>query len=508
MKVSLSGRSVFLFFAALCMAFLMTAIPSHAYIDRGSVEIGSPGTSVLSVGDSVSMSISPYEEDHYKGCQMEECPRICGEKDCIVYVNGQMECTCSGTDMVTYYAEVDASSSDPSVATAEYDDQGSVVITAISPGSARISVSAFFREYSSATRTVKITVEEPSNAGDTDSGHSGNGGNDPGTSGNNSSGNDPGASGNNGSGNDPGASGNDGSDKTPGTSEGKTSDGTETTGGNNSEQTHKIILTAPEESHTILSCEKTEAAEGEAVMIRASALEGYRLNGILVTDVQGNRIATKGVGGIYEFTMPASEVKVSADVSEIKPEVKKDFPFTDVAADRWSRASIEFVYNRDLFNGTEATLFSPEMTMTRGMLVTVLYRLDGNPEVLGNSEFTDVAEDAYYARAVKWASDHEIVLGVGDGLFAPNEIITREQLVTIMYRYAKYKGYNTNFTGILQDFSEDNRQISSYAETPFKWAVSRGIVTGVSPTSLAPQGSATREQVAAIVMRFVQKFVN
>lgn len=272
-------------------------------------------------------------------------------------------------------------------------------------------------------------------------------------------------------------------------------------------QMYSIELASPEDCHAILSGDKSAAAEGEVIMIRATASNGYRLNGILVTDEQEKTIPTKGVGGIYEFTMPAGAVKVSADVSEVVPDVQKIFPFSDVPEDRWSRSSVEFVYNRDLFNGTEETLFSPEMNLNRGMLVTVLYRLDGNPEVSGESVFTDVESDAYYAKAVKWAFDHEIVLGMEEGIFAPKNMITREQLVTIMYRYAKFKGYNINFTGILQDYSDDNRMISSYAETPFKWAVSRGIVNGVTKTSLDPQGNATREQVAAIVMRFVQKFV-
>ena len=449
MNLSRSLRLICLTVAAVCAVSIAAALTASAYIDRGSVRISDPGTLTLKVGESTQMTVTPAEEAHYPGCQMAECPKVCGEKDCIVMVNGQMECTCKGTEPVTYKAVVDPHSSDSSVATVEYDDKGSVVISAVGEGTAQISVCADFREYQTASKTVVMTVEGKADGEITT---------------------DP-------------------------------VDGPDT-------EMYSVSLTPEEEGHALLTANKKEAKEGDPVMITATASSGYKLQGIKVTDEKEEVIKTKGSGGIYEFTMPASNVTVTPVVSEIQVIEPKEFPFTDVAEDKWSRNAVEFVFNRQLFNGTSETLFSPELTMTRGMLVTVLYRLDGSPDISGDLPFKDVAPGAYYANPVLWASDKGIVKGIDEETFDPEAMISREQMVTIMYRYTEFKGYSTEIKGTLQDYSDDNRLISSYALTPFKWAVTRGIITGVSPTSLAPQGSATREQVAAVMMRFVNKFAD
>ena len=137
--------------AALAMLFaasmfLMSAVPSFAYINRGNVVIGDPGSTELKVGESTTMSITPFEEQHLPGCGMADCPTVCGEKNCITYINGQMECTCQGTELQTYYATVSPHSSDESVATISYDGKGNCVITAVGAGTCQISVCADLRE--------------------------------------------------------------------------------------------------------------------------------------------------------------------------------------------------------------------------------------------------------------------------------------------------------------------------------------------------------------------------
>ncbi len=151
-------RCAALVFAAL-MVLSLTGVVSMAYIDRGSVSISGKSAYELSVGEDVSLSVSPFEEEHYPGCGMADCPQICGEKECIVTINGQKECTCNGTDLTTYYADVELSSTDSSVASVSYNDKtGVVTITAKKAGTASISIDAAFREYRAASKRVAVTV--------------------------------------------------------------------------------------------------------------------------------------------------------------------------------------------------------------------------------------------------------------------------------------------------------------------------------------------------------------
>lgn len=153
--------------------------------------------------------------------------------------------------------------------------------------------------------------------------------------------------------------------------------------------------------------------------------------------------------------------------------------------------------------GTSSTTFSPDATTTRGMIVTILYRLEGTPAVSSASGFTDVADGQYYTNAVAWAAANNIVGGYGNGLFGPNDTITREQMAAILYRYAQYKGYDVTASTDLSGYS-DAAQVSSYALAALQWANAEGLVNGTSDTTLTPGGSATRAQVAVILMRFCE----
>ncbi len=178
-------------------------------------------------------------------------------------------------------------------------------------------------------------------------------------------------------------------------------------------------------------------------------------------------------------------------------------PFKDVSEDDWYYEAVEFAVTNGLFTGTSDTTFSPDMPMTRAMLVTVLYRLEGDPAVTGINSFTDAADGQWYTNAVLWASGNSIVAGYGDGRFGINDKVTREQLATILYRYAKYKGYDVSASASLSGYA-DAGNIRDWASRAIKWAVAEGLITGVTSAALDPSGSATRAQVATIFMRFVE----
>ena len=181
-------------------------------------------------------------------------------------------------------------------------------------------------------------------------------------------------------------------------------------------------------------------------------------------------------------------------------------PFIDVSEDDWFYEAVKYVVQKGLFNGTTETTFSPYKTMSRGMLVTVLYRLDGSPEVSGTNPYTDVAAGMYYVDPIIWATQAGIISGYGDGIFKPDNAVTREQMVTILYNYAKYKGYDVSLVKGLDQFT-DSGTVGSYAVRAMQWAVANGIITGTSDTTLSPKGASTRAQVAVVLMRFDESVV-
>lgn len=176
--------------------------------------------------------------------------------------------------------------------------------------------------------------------------------------------------------------------------------------------------------------------------------------------------------------------------------------FTDIP-DTWAKEGICFVIEHGLMQGVSEHQFAPKLAMSRAMLVTVLYRLAGTPTATGESRFSDVTEADYFADAVIWAAENGIVCGVSDTKFAPNAPVTREQTVTLLYRYAVLQGMDVEKTASFSGFA-DAGAISAYARTPMAWAVANGILYGTSSTTLSPQASARREQIAAILMRFVK----
>lgn len=174
-------------------------------------------------------------------------------------------------------------------------------------------------------------------------------------------------------------------------------------------------------------------------------------------------------------------------------------PFTDIAS-HWGKDSIKWSYEKGLFGGVSATQFAPDNKMNRAMLSTVLYRLEGEPSVSGSAPFSDVVSGQYYADAVAWASNKGVVTGTGNGRFAPNQNISREQLATMLYRYAGLTGETKN-TGDLSIFA-DQSKISSWAKDAVKWAVGEGYLTGKGNGILDPRGQASRAEVSTILQRY------
>ena len=158
-------------------------------------------------------------------------------------------------------------------------------------------------------------------------------------------------------------------------------------------------------------------------------------------------------------------------------------------------------------SGGGDTTFEPDTPMSRAMLVTVLWRMDGDPIVNSANIFTDVADDAWYADAVLWANTNGIVSGYGEGLFGPNDNITREQMAAILYRYAEFKGYDVSEIDNLEAYI-DVDYVSDWALAGMEWAVGEKLITGMTATTLVPQGNATRAQVASILMRFILNVVD
>lgn len=178
-------------------------------------------------------------------------------------------------------------------------------------------------------------------------------------------------------------------------------------------------------------------------------------------------------------------------------------PFTDVPAGSWYAEYVDYVYEHGLMSGTSDTTFNPNSTMTRAMLVTVMYRLAGEPECAVKTPFTDVSKGKWYTNAVNWAYENKVIEGVSDTRFAPGSRITREQMVTILFRYCKMIGLNCQGFSDFHSY-DDAGDVSAYAERAFGWALNNGVVKGTSKTTLAPKNSSTRAQCAAVLQRYVE----
>ena len=244
-----------------------------------------------------------------------------------------------------------------------------------------------------------------------------------------------------------------------------------------------INITQP--SNGTVSTNLSNASAGATITVTATPNSGYEL---AYVTVNGEKI------GGNTFTMPDEAVTVSAVF------VPATGGFADVVPGAWYYDAVSYVYAHGLMDGVSATQFAPDANMTRAMLVTILWRVDGQPVVNYLLPFTDVPGDTWYTEAVRWAASEGIVSGVSASEFAPNAEITREQLAAILWRYAG----EPEAGGGLSAFA-DAAQVSAYAVNAMSWCVEQGIITGTTETTLAPQGTATRAQCATMLMRFMER---
>ena len=246
----------------------------------------------------------------------------------------------------------------------------------------------------------------------------------------------------------------------------------------------------------------TAAKAGATVTLTATPDEGYALSTLTVTDRFGDAVkVTENADGTYTFTMPNGQVTVKATFVETEEPVAE--PFVDVAEGDWFYDAVVYAYQNELMDGVGGNRFAPNSETTRAQLVTILYRLEGQPAVSGDLPFTDVETGIWYTDAILWAAQNNIVNGVSDTEFAPGDEITRQQLVTILYRYAEAKGYDVSASADLSGYP-DAGQVQDYAQPAMAWAVAENIIQGMEDGTLKPAGNASRAQIATILMRFCE----
>ena len=248
-----------------------------------------------------------------------------------------------------------------------------------------------------------------------------------------------------------------------------------------------------------VTVDKSYASAGDKVTITVTPGRNGSVQRITVTDEDGQRLKlTENRDGTYSFTMPNGAANVYARFSG------SGLPFADVPSGSWYYDDVAYVYDTGLMTGLTATAFGPNLSTTRGMIVTILWRMENEPAAKHGCPFADVRRGSYYEQAIAWASENGIVTGFDASTFAPDRAITREQLAAILFRFAAYRGMDAvTLRETLSSF-QDQAAISVYAVSALNWAVGEGLMQGTGD-KLEPTGNATRAQVAAMLRRFIQR---
>lgn len=197
---------------------------------------------------------------------------------------------------------------------------------------------------------------------------------------------------------------------------------------------------------------------------------------------------------------PAQSAGIGVEAETVADE--KPFPFTDIPANHWARTAVNYLYQRGIVSGVSSTKYGANTNVTRGQAVTMIWRSQGSPEPAGKNTFTDVKSSDYYLKAVVWAAENGIVSGTGNNKFSPNNNITREQLITIMYKLAEFMGVDVSKKGSLSGF-KDAAKIAKYAQEPVKWAIAAGLAGGYEDGTFRPQGTATRAEYAQVLYKYL-----
>lgn len=265
------------------------------------------------------------------------------------------------------------------------------------------------------------------------------------------------------------------------------------------------------------------ANEDDKITLTITPDKGYVVDKIEIVDAEGDKIDAKKIedkDNKYTFRMANCDVTVTVtfkeegkttdDKDENKEDGKDDettettkLNFTDVNESDWFYKGIAYVVDKGIMSGVSENQFDPSGKLTRAMLVQMLYNMESRPACSAENVFIDVPVGQWYTDAVVWANDAKIVSGMGEGLFAPNMEITREQMVAMLYNYAKYKGYDVTASADLSTFA-DSANVSAWAQPAMQWAVAEGYISGMGGSLLAPQGTATRAEIASVIMRFME----
>ena len=261
------------------------------------------------------------------------------------------------------------------------------------------------------------------------------------------------------------------------------------------------------------------AYEDDKITLTITPDDGYEVDKIEIVDDEGDKIDAKKVDdedNKYTFRMANCDVTVTVTFKEEgkttedtdKEEDKDDeetteLNFTDVKETDWFFKGVEYVVDKGVMSGVSENEFAPSGKLTRAMLVQMLYNMESRPACDAENAFIDVPVGQWYTDAVIWANDAKIVSGMGEGLFAPNMEITREQMVAMLYNYAKYRGYDVTASADLSAFA-DTASVSAWAQPAMQWAVAEGYISGMGDSQLAPQGTATRAEIASVIMRFME----
>ena len=251
----------------------------------------------------------------------------------------------------------------------------------------------------------------------------------------------------------------------------------------------------------------TSVAKGDDKTISFFPREGYKLASVRVNglpvDIKDNSITLKTV--LEDYTVEAQFVR--AGLGLVYP-ANWTNPFSDVKASDWFFESVRYMNGNGLIQGTSATTYSPNATTTRGMVIQILYRLDGAPSVGVGNQFSDVHANAYYAEAINWAARCNVISSYdcNGNQFRPDDAITREELANLLFNFAQYRGFDTSARGGIAAKFADVDSVSGFAYNALDWANAMGFVNGTSTTTLAPQGFATRSQAGTMLTRFCMRF--
>ena len=297
---------------------------------------------------------------------------------------------------------------------------------------------------------------------------------------------------------------------------------TRTSSGGGSSHSYDGYITIITPKNGEVSVSDDWAYEDDKITLTIIPDDGYEVDKIEIVDDEGDEITAKKVDdeeNEYTFRMANCDVTVTVtfkeegtsttddkedtDDNDDETSESTDLNFTDVSSSDWFYKGVAYVVDKGVMSGVSENQFDPSGKLTRAMLVQMLYNMESRPACDAENAFIDVPVGQWYTDAVIWANDEKIVSGMGDGLFAPNMEITREQMVVMLYNYAKYKGYDVTASADLSTFA-DSASVSTWAQPAMQWAVAEGYISGMGDSQLAPQGTATRAEIASVIMRFME----